>query len=242
MFRSSPQSVPVDFLPNKHAISSLLSSDADVNFSISPCWRPSEELPSIDQLLRNSDSSSNVSSPELPESPCISDLGDNTAFPSVTTEHFSIPRSRPSAAGNTGGPIRRRKRADAQQLAVLNAVFAHTFFPSTDLRERLGRELGMSTRSVQIWFQNRRQQWRMKHKTSEDFGAHNEGLHVFWKPVVSQNSRIGLLPVPLGGVPLASRANDVAVLRMGPVHHVDTSAALNLPVICTVPFRPMSSY
>lgn len=58
----------------------------------------------------------------------------------------------------------KRRRASTCQVAVLNAVFAHTYFPSTDLRERLGRQLGMSARSVQIWFQNKRQQQRLRRK------------------------------------------------------------------------------
>ncbi|KAI8806143.1 homeobox domain-containing protein, partial [Cladochytrium replicatum] len=49
-----------------------------------------------------------------------------------------------------------RKRATAEQLRVLNAVFEVTFFPSTDLRNQLARELGMSARTVQVWFQNKR--------------------------------------------------------------------------------------
>ncbi|RIB00451.1 homeobox domain-containing protein, partial [Gigaspora rosea] len=56
----------------------------------------------------------------------------------------------------------KRKRANANQLKVLNDVFARTFFPSTELRIQLGKELGMAPRTVQIWFQNKRQSWRSK--------------------------------------------------------------------------------
>ncbi|KAL1918380.1 uncharacterized protein VTP21DRAFT_3040 [Calcarisporiella thermophila] len=58
----------------------------------------------------------------------------------------------------------KRKRANAEQLKVLNQVFQTTFFPSTELRIQLGKQLGMSPRTVQIWFQNRRQAWRTKSK------------------------------------------------------------------------------
>ncbi|KAI9349863.1 OTP-paired class homeobox protein, partial [Zopfochytrium polystomum] len=54
----------------------------------------------------------------------------------------------------------KRRRATAAQLAVLNSVLATTFFPSTELRQSLAARLGMSPRAVQIWFQNRRQNWR----------------------------------------------------------------------------------
>ncbi|OLL23825.1 Homeobox protein HD-10 [Neolecta irregularis DAH-3] len=54
----------------------------------------------------------------------------------------------------------KRKRATTAQLTTLNKIFEKTFFPSTELRARLGTHLGMHPRTVQIWFQNRRQQWR----------------------------------------------------------------------------------
>jgi len=54
----------------------------------------------------------------------------------------------------------KRKRATSHQLKTLNDVFASTFFPSTELRIALGKQLNMSPRTVQIWFQNKRQSWR----------------------------------------------------------------------------------
>ncbi|KAJ2063458.1 hypothetical protein GGI17_001674 [Coemansia sp. S146] len=60
-------------------------------------------------------------------------------------------------------PIKgKRKRANAQQLDVLNKVFSTTSFPSTELRNRLARDLGMTPRTVQIWFQNKRQASRQR--------------------------------------------------------------------------------
>lgn len=58
------------------------------------------------------------------------------------------------------------RRASTKQLDVLNKVFERTFFPSTQLRAELGRQLGMSPRTVQIWFQNRRQAIRTKERTT----------------------------------------------------------------------------
>ncbi|KAJ2006941.1 hypothetical protein GGI02_004607 [Coemansia sp. RSA 2322] len=56
----------------------------------------------------------------------------------------------------------KRKRANAEQLEALSRVFAVTSFPSTEVRNRLARELGMTPRTVQIWFQNRRQASRQR--------------------------------------------------------------------------------
>ena len=49
-------------------------------------------------------------------------------------------------------PKERRKRADAEQLRVLNEVYTHTAFPSTEQRQELAVKLNMSPRSVQIWY------------------------------------------------------------------------------------------
>jgi homeobox protein YOX1/YHP1 len=46
---------------------------------------------------------------------------------------------------------KKRKRADARQLEVLNATYARTAFPSTEERAALAKQLDMSARSVQIW-------------------------------------------------------------------------------------------
>ncbi|KAJ3003198.1 hypothetical protein NUW54_g5426 [Trametes sanguinea] len=47
---------------------------------------------------------------------------------------------------------KKRKRADAEQLKVLNETYNRTAFPSTEERNELAKKLGMSSRSVQIWF------------------------------------------------------------------------------------------
>lgn len=60
----------------------------------------------------------------------------------------------------------KRRRASPEQLAVLNKVFSQTSFPSTELRMQLGKQLGMKPRTVQIWFQNRRQALRMRSRVS----------------------------------------------------------------------------
>ncbi|RKO90758.1 hypothetical protein BDK51DRAFT_18117, partial [Blyttiomyces helicus] len=51
----------------------------------------------------------------------------------------------------------KRKRPSVEQVKVLSLVFDRTFFPQTDLRQALARELDMCPRSIQVWFQNKRQ-------------------------------------------------------------------------------------
>ncbi|KAI9313841.1 hypothetical protein BX666DRAFT_1974127 [Dichotomocladium elegans] len=51
---------------------------------------------------------------------------------------------------------RKRTRATAEQLAVLEDTFAVNVSPNSKLRKQLSEKLQMSERSIQIWFQNRR--------------------------------------------------------------------------------------
>ena len=46
---------------------------------------------------------------------------------------------------------KKRKRADAHQLQVLNETYNRTAFPSTEERAALAKQLDMTPRSVQIW-------------------------------------------------------------------------------------------
>ncbi|KAG2205564.1 uncharacterized protein EV154DRAFT_533011 [Mucor mucedo] len=62
----------------------------------------------------------------------------------------------------------KRKRASPNQLVVLNRIFAQTYFPSTEIRIELGKQLGMSPRTVQIWFQNKRQALRSRGRHTPD--------------------------------------------------------------------------
>ncbi|KAI8891241.1 homeobox-domain-containing protein [Backusella circina FSU 941] len=62
----------------------------------------------------------------------------------------------------------KRKRASPNQLVVLNRIFNQTYFPSTEIRVQLGKQLGMSPRAVQIWFQNKRQALRARGRQASD--------------------------------------------------------------------------
>ncbi|KAI9322332.1 homeobox domain-containing protein [Dichotomocladium elegans] len=51
---------------------------------------------------------------------------------------------------------RKRTRTSPNQLAILERTFSMHRSPSGRLREQLSQQLGMTERSIQIWFQNRR--------------------------------------------------------------------------------------
>lgn len=95
------------------------------------------------------------------------DVSSLSSSPSSVTSIFSnypFPQQHTSDSEEEERVKAKRKRANSEQLEVLNRVFDRTFFPSTQVRAELGRQLGMSPRTVQIWFQNRRQAMRTKER------------------------------------------------------------------------------
>lgn len=67
----------------------------------------------------------------------------------------------------------KRRRLTPQQLHLLETIFEKTCFPSAELRQQLGTHLGLSSRTIQIWFQNKRQSTRNKVRAAEQ-GAEPE--------------------------------------------------------------------
>ncbi|KAG2002394.1 hypothetical protein CC2G_004588 [Coprinopsis cinerea AmutBmut pab1-1] len=65
-------------------------------------------------------------------------------------------------AANAPPPKKKRTRTltTPHQAAVLHALLAQSRFPTTAMREEVGRSIGLSARKVQIWFQNQRQKAR----------------------------------------------------------------------------------
>ncbi|KAI0086036.1 hypothetical protein BDY19DRAFT_375651 [Irpex rosettiformis] len=82
------------------------------------------------------------------------DMADNEmeAVPSQTSE--------PTEAPPPPKKKRTRTLTTPHQAAVLHALLAQSRFPTTAMREEVGRAIGLSARKVQIWFQNQRQKAR----------------------------------------------------------------------------------
>ncbi|KAF5368011.1 hypothetical protein D9758_004376 [Tetrapyrgos nigripes] len=62
---------------------------------------------------------------------------------------------------------RTRTLTTPHQSAVLHALLAQSRFPTTAMREEVGRAIGLSARKVQIWFQNQRQKARRPRAQNE---------------------------------------------------------------------------
>ncbi|TCD65011.1 hypothetical protein EIP91_003332 [Steccherinum ochraceum] len=65
--------------------------------------------------------------------------------------------SQPTDQGESAPPMPKKKRTRTlttpHQSAVLHALLAQSRFPTTAMREEVGRAIGLSARKVQIWFQ-----------------------------------------------------------------------------------------
>ncbi|KAL0948550.1 hypothetical protein HGRIS_011110 [Hohenbuehelia grisea] len=85
-------------------------------------------------------------------------LADNENSPVI---HQTEPQAVPPKKKRT------RTLTTPHQSAVLHALLAQSRFPTTAMREEVGRSIGLSARKVQIWFQNQRQKMRRPRSQSD---------------------------------------------------------------------------
>ncbi|KAJ7126736.1 fungal-specific transcription factor domain-containing protein [Mycena epipterygia] len=99
------------------------------------------------------------------------------------------------------GPLRKKRTrtlTTPHQSAVLHAVLAQSRFPTTAMREEVGRSIGLSARKVQIWFQNQREKARrpgsqsdtsqpgsLQYETSSSLGSGASNSAFYHLPAVS---------------------------------------------------------
>ncbi|KAG1897903.1 uncharacterized protein F5891DRAFT_1191534 [Suillus fuscotomentosus] len=103
--------------------------------------RSNSENMTVEQPSSASDSSSQ------------SGMADNETEPEQQSELSSQTAPAPKKK-------RTRTLTTPHQSAVLHALLAQSRFPTTTMREEVGRQIGLSARKVQIWFQNQRQKAR----------------------------------------------------------------------------------
>lgn len=102
--------------------------------------------------------------------------------------------------------IKHRRRTSKMQLRVLEKTFETNVRPDAALRKILGEQLGMTPRSVQVWFQNRRakikknkkredERGRTKHKpeslhrSSNDKNFYNHTSSMYFSPISPQDGQ-----------------------------------------------------
>ncbi|KAJ3483074.1 hypothetical protein NLJ89_g12096 [Agrocybe chaxingu] len=127
--------------------------------------RPAEASPEEPMAKRmRRDSPAARGRPDNHSSPS-SDSQDDMADSEMDVNKSSNPEPQPPAAP----PKKKRTRTltTPHQSAVLHALLAQSRFPTTAMREEVGRSIGLSARKVQIWFQNQRQKARRPRSQGE---------------------------------------------------------------------------
>ncbi|KAG2129619.1 hypothetical protein DEU56DRAFT_758115 [Suillus clintonianus] len=93
-----------------------------------------------------------------------SDTSSQSGMADNETEAEAERGSQQSELSAPTAPAPKKKRTRTlttpHQSAVLHALLAQSRFPTTAMREEVGRQIGLSARKVQIWFQNQRQKAR----------------------------------------------------------------------------------
>ncbi|EPR78537.1 Homeodomain protein [Spraguea lophii 42_110] len=85
-----------------------------------------------------------------------SSRGMNPQFNNYFDSFHRNPRGELQSSYYNPFMVKPRKRTTKSQLKVLEKTFETIIKPDAALRKKLGHELGMTPREVQVWFQNRR--------------------------------------------------------------------------------------
>ncbi|KAJ3974885.1 hypothetical protein EV361DRAFT_584949 [Lentinula raphanica] len=99
---------------------------------------------------------------------------------------------------------RTRTLTTPHQSAVLHALLAQSRFPTTAMREEVGRAIGLSARKVQIWFQNQRQKARRPRTNNEMPMTRPPQYGPF--PSGGDTEFLNLYPRPQQGEPVSSES------------------------------------
>jgi len=155
---------------------------------------------------------------------------------------------------------KKRQRTSPDQLAILETIFQTDKMPSQQTRVQLADQLGMSSRRVQIWFQNKRAKVKRGQSKSEvpspplndsrDSLASSSGSSEPSSPVVpesipSSSTVLSLLspPSPVSLVP-----SSPSISHTAPKHHTQVSqiqfslsSLAQQPILLPIEFSTLSA-
>lgn len=78
--------------------------------------------------------------------------------------------------GCNSASIRRRTQLTSLQVKVLHRVLEHTPFPTKAMRDELATMLGITTKTIQIWFQNQRAKAKQRMRRSRALASLNSAF------------------------------------------------------------------
>ncbi|KAI7880822.1 homeobox-domain-containing protein [Lichtheimia hyalospora FSU 10163] len=112
--------------------------------------------------------------------------------------HSSTAAAFPQLPPQHTAPTRKRTHLKPSQVAVLQESFVTNPLPDAAIRSRLARELGVTERTIQIWFQNRRAKARKLEAVSNIAGGKSGANKI---PCLMPNVRTGWIEPPCHGTP-----------------------------------------
>ncbi|KAI9440281.1 hypothetical protein F5148DRAFT_830297 [Russula earlei] len=119
---------------------------------------------SDDEAHSRSDASShsmgNIADTEMDVGASGTSSAENTRQVREKRGDGASPQPPPPPSPAAAKKKRTRTLTTPHQSAVLHALLAQSRFPTTAMREEVGRSIGLSARKVQVWFQNQRQKAR----------------------------------------------------------------------------------
>lgn len=148
-----------------------------------------------------------------------SSLPQSNVVPSaqVWKTHDDVSTSLPETQAGT----RLRRRTTAAQLKKLEETFSEMPKPPTHLRRKLGEELDMSVRAVQVWFQNRRAKAKFQSRHGTSTGPHGllPSTHSISLPVSSTSSSSPVVPSASSPVAVAQSRSEPSLQKELDMHH-----------------------
>ncbi|KAJ2076726.1 hypothetical protein H4R24_005538 [Coemansia sp. RSA 988] len=128
---------------------------------------------------------------------------------------------------NTSEPKKaKRKRITQEQLKELTAVFEKTDTPTHDIREELSKNLGMTNREVQVWFQNRRAKYN-RMRLEQQRQLRTNAAIIYNSGLMAGAAMPGRLSVPM---PLPISAPAPVLAPVSPLHQQPPPAYLSSDV------------
>ncbi|KAF8639074.1 hypothetical protein AX16_010380 [Volvariella volvacea WC 439] len=190
-----------DQTSTSRSIPHSLSPTSSANTSPTPTHHPDDPISQQEQMAkRMKEESPETGDPaSARSSPSIDSQGGTADTETDVKQDEKMPgQSEEQPAASAAAPLPKKKRTRTlttpHQSAVLHALLAKSRFPTTAMREEVGRSIGLSARKVQIWFQNQRQKAR-RPKPQAESSRSRGAQHASFPSAPESSSSVGSFPV-----------------------------------------------
>jgi len=126
---------------------------------------------------------------------------------------------------------KKRQRTSPDQLAILEQIFQTDKMPNQQTRVHLADQLGMSSRRVQIWFQNKRAKVKRSVSKPDDECSSPSSLNESSCSLSPPDSPSSSPSVPLNESPINSPSLGVAVVPQLTAYKQQSLLPLDAPII-----------